>query len=409
MRRSTAPLPAAVGMALALAACKPASSSQPAAGGSPETRPPNSDYKPAFPGQTRAPAQPSGIALDVRPVVSGLQRPWAFDFLPDGRLIVTEIEGRIRIAVPNGPLSPPAAGAPKVFAQGQGGLLDIAVDPDFAANKTIFFSYAEARPGGGNGTTLARARLVDGPEPRLEDVKVIFRQEPAWNSRQHFGSRIVFAPDGTLFLTLGERSVPAARVHAQDLTMDLGKIVRINKDGSIPNDNPFVGRAGARPEIWNYGHRNVQAAAIRPGTRQLWTIEHGPRGGDELNREEPGKNYGWPVISYGIEYTGRRLPGGATQKPGMEQPVYYWDPVIAPSGMIFYSGDLFPKWKGDIFVGGLASEKLVRLTLQGDRVSGEEWLLQDVGQRIRDVGQGPDGAIYVATDGGSILRIAPKR
>jgi len=409
MRRLPPPLALAAVIATA-GACAPPSASRADQGvaASAETRPPNSHYKPAFAGQTRAPALKSSVQLEVQPIVHGLQRPWAFEFLPDGRLIITEIAGQMRLAVPNGPLSPPIAGVPKVLAEGQGGLLDIAVDPDFARNQTIFFSYAEAREGG-NGTTLARARLVDGPSPRLEDVQVIFRQQPAWNSRQHFGSRIVFAPDGTLFLTLGERSIRDARVHAQDLSMDLGKIVRLNKDGTIPKDNPFVGRAEARPEIWTYGHRNVQAAALRPGDHQLWTIEHGPRGGDELNREVAGKNYGWPVISYGIEYSGEKMPGGQTQRAGMEQPAYYWDPVIAPSGMIFYTGELFPQWRDNIFVGGLSSEKLVRIVLNGDRVVGEEWLLHDLGHRIRDVNQGPDGAIYVATDGGSILRLAPKR
>jgi len=408
MRRRFPYIAILAGLTIAASACAPASSSAPQEGKPLETRRPNSDYKPAFPGQTRAPAQPSGVRLDVRPVVTGLDRPWAFEFLPDGRLVVTEIEGRIRIATPGGALSPPVAGVPKVVAEGQGGLLDVAVDPDFTTNQTLYFSYAEPRGGGKNGTTLARARLIDEPQPRLVDLTVIFRQEPAWDSRQHFGTRIVFSPDGTLFLTLGERSVRDARVHAQDLGMDLGKVVRINKDGSIPKDNPFVGRRGARPEIWSYGHRNIQAAALHPATRQLWTIEHGPRGGDELNRSQAGRNYGWPVISYGIEYSGMKLPGGRTRQEGMEQPLYYWDPVIAPSGMIFYTGGLFPKWRDNIFVGGLGSEKLVRLSLDGDRVTGEEWLLQDLHQRIRDVGQGPDGAIYVATDGGSILRLAPR-
>lgn len=384
------------------------SASAPAAGAPLETRPPNSDYKPAFPGQTRAPGLHSDIALQVTPVVSGLDRPWALDFLPDGRMIINELEGRMRIAGRDGALSPAVAGLPKVDARGQGGLLDIAVDPDFAHTQTIFFSYAEPRQGG-NGTALARARLVDGPQPRLEDVRVIFRQMPTYDSDKHFGSRIVFAPDGSLFLTMGERSDVASRVHAQDLGSDFGKIVRISKDGSIPKDNPFVGKAGARPEIFSYGNRNVQAAALHPVTHQLWEIEHGPRGGDELNLIEPGKNYGWPVISYGIEYSGKKMPGGQTAHAGMEQPKYYWDPVIAPSGMIFYTGDLFPAWRNNIFVGGLESQKLVRLVLDGERVTGEEWLLQDQDQRIRDVAQGPDGAIYVAVDGGSILRVAPKR
>ena len=409
MRKSVLPLAVCLTALIgAGAAC--AQSEQPATrqAASPETRPPNTDYKPAFPGQTRAPGVRSDLALSVTPVVTGLERPWALDFLPDGRMIITEIEGRLRIAGRDGRLSAPVAGVPTVLAEGQGGLLDVAVDPDFARNQTIFFSYAEPRQGG-NGTALARARLVDGPQPRLEDVKVIFRQTPNWDSRLHFGSRIVFAKDGTLFLGLGERSVADARVLAQDLGGHLGKVVRINKDGSVPKDNPFVGRAGARPEIWSLGNRNIQAAALHPETGQLWTIEHGPRGGDELNLNQAGKNYGWPVISYGIEYSGKKMPGGATAREGMEQPNYYWDPVIAPSGMIFYTGDLFPAWRNNIFVGGLESQKLVRLVLEGDRVTGEEWLLQDQQERIRDVAQGPDGAIYVAVDGGSILRVAPRQ
>jgi glucose/arabinose dehydrogenase len=373
-----------------------------------ETRAPNSDYKPAFPGQTRAPAQASNIALDVRPYATGLEHPWAIEFLPDGRLLATETGGRMRIVAKDGKLSAPIAGVPAVYTGGQGGLLDVAVDPDFARNQTIFFTYAEARQGG-NGTAVARARLVDGPAPRLETVQVLARQLPTWQSQLHFGSRIVFAKDGTLYVTFGERSLDETRVFAQDLSTTLGKVIRINKDGSVPKNNPFVGRAGAKPEIWSYGHRNPQSAALNPVTGQLWTIEHGPRGGDELNRPEAGKNYGWPVISYGIEYRGVKLPGGATAKAGMEQPKYYWDPVIAPSGMLFYTGALFPAWRNNIFVGGMGSQKLVRLAMNGDRVVGEEWLLQDLKQRIRDVNQGPDGAIYVAADNGTIYRVAPKR
>jgi len=408
MRHPALPLAVALALASLATGCAKADSSAAPASAPLETRPPNSDYKPAFPGQTRAPAARSNVALQVTPVVTGLDRPWAFEFLPDGRIIITELEGRMRIAGRDGRLSPPLAGLPKVDARGQGGLLDVAVDPDFARNQTIFFSYSEPRQGG-NGTALARARLVDGAQPRLEDVQVIFRQMPTYDSDKHFGSRIVFAPDGALFLTLGERSDVASRVHAQDLGSDFGKIVRINKDGSIPKDNPFVGKAGARPEIFSYGNRNVQAAALHAVTHQLWAIEHGPRGGDELNLIEAGKNYGWPVISYGIEYSGKKMPGGLTAHAGMEQPKYYWDPVIAPSCMIFYTGELFPAWRNNIFVGSLEGQKLVRLVLDGERVTGEEWLLQDQHERVRDVGQGPDGAIYVAVDGGSILRLAPKR
>jgi glucose/arabinose dehydrogenase len=379
-----------------------------------ETRPANSDYKPAFAGQTRAPKATGSVPIDVRPVATGLQNPWSIEFLPDGRILATEKAGRLRIVSRDGTKSPPVEGVPAVSSAGQGGLLDVAVDPGFASNRTIFFSYSEPREGETNGTTLARARLIDGATPRLEDVRIIFRQTPSWKSALHFGSRIVFASDGTLFLTLGERSLPVTRVQAQDLGGHLGKVIRINKDGTVPRNNPFVRRAGVRPEIWSYGHRNIQAAALHPGTKQLWTIEHGPRGGDEVNQPQAGKNYGWPLISYGIEYNGQKLPGGLSAQAGLEQPLYYWDPIIAPSGAAFYTGKLSRGWQGNLFVGGHSRQpgdgKLVRLVLDGKRVVGEEWLLQDLNKRIRDVIQGPDGALYVITDEaeGQILRIAPR-
>ncbi|MBX5463445.1 MAG: PQQ-dependent sugar dehydrogenase [Steroidobacteraceae bacterium] len=376
---------------------------------SPETRERNGvDFTPAFENQTRAPGLKTSVALNVETVVEGLQSPWAFEFLPDHRILVTERPGTMRIAGPDGKLSAPVKGLPKVFFEGQGGLLDVALDPQFARNHTIYWSYAEPREGG-NGTALAKGVLDEsGGAPSVTHVQVIFRQMPTAQSSLHFGSRIVFAPDGTLFLTLGERALPQFRVHAQDLDSHFGKVVRINPDGSVPKDNPFVGRSDAKPEIWSYGHRNIQAAALDANGR-LWTIEHGPRGGDELNHPEPGKNYGWPIITYGIEYQGPKVGEGITAREGLEQPVYYWDPVIAPSGMMFYTGDLFPEWQGDLFVGGLGSTKLVRLKLENDRVIGEEWLLQDRGSRIRDVKQGPDGAVYVLAEGPnpSILRITP--
>ena len=407
MRPVLLPLTVAALVLVGGAACAaPAPTGQPM-----ETRPGNTaNFSPAFPGQTRAPRSNDATAVATTVIASGLINPWALEFLPDGRMLVTEKAGTLRIVARDGTKGPAIAGVPAVDSAGQGGLLDVALDPDYRANQTIYFSYAEPREGGKNGTTLAKARLVDGASPRLENVQVIYRQEPAWASRLHFGSRIVFRPDGTLFLTQGERSVADARVHAQDLGGLLGKVVRINKDGSVPRDNPFVGRAGVRPEIWAYGLRNVQAAALQPGTNLLWTIEHGPRGGDELNQPEAGKNYGWPVITYGTEYSGQKMPGGLTAQAGMEQPVYYWDPVIAPSGMIFYDGALFPQWRGSIFVGGHGSQKLVRLVLDGRKVVSEDWLLEDQKLRIRDVMQGPDGAIYVLTNetDGKIVRVAPR-
>jgi glucose/arabinose dehydrogenase len=375
-----------------------------------ETRERNGvDFTPAFAGQTRAPGLRSNVTLDVKVVAEGLRGPWAFEFLPDNRILVTERPGDLRIIGTDGKLSAAATGLPKVHFKGQGGLLDVALDPEFATNRTIYWSYAEPREGG-NGTALAKGVLRESTAaPAVENVQVIFRQMPTFESDYHFGSRIVFTPDGKLFLTLGERAVPGAREKSQDLGTHFGKVIRLNRDGSVPQDNPFVGRSDAKPEIWSYGHRNIQAATL-DGDGRLWTIEHGPRGGDELNRPEAGKNYGWPVITYGIEYQGPKIGAGITAKEGLEQPVYYWDPVIAPSGMIFYSGDLFPQWKGNIFVGGMASTKLVRLELENDKVVGEEWLLQDRNARIRDVKQGPDGAIYVIAEGSNtaILRLAPR-
>jgi glucose/arabinose dehydrogenase len=359
--------------------------------------------------QLQAPRSPTPSPIDapirVETVASGLQHPWALAFLPDGRIVVTERPGRLRIVDRSGHLSEPLAGVPPVFAQGQGGLLDVALDPHFAENRTLYLSYAE--PGSGNvaGTAVARARLGDA---RLDDVQVIYRQEPKVSGGNHFGSRLVFRSDGTLFVTQGERF--NYRQQAQDLSDDLGKIVRINVDGSVPKDNPFVGRSGARSEIWSYGHRNVQAATLHPETGQLWTVEHGARGGDELNHPEAGKNYGWPVITYGVDYSGAHI-GEGTAKAGMEQPVYFWDPVIAPSGMTFYTGDVFGQWKGSLFVGSMTPGCLVRLVLENGKVTREERYLGDLHERIRDVQQGPDGMLYLVTDNqnGRVLRVAPAR
>ena len=342
-------------------------------------------------------------ALRVETVAQGLEHPWALAILPDGRMLVTERPGRLRLVERDGRLSPPLAGVPAVYATGQGGLLDVALDPQFASNQTIYLSYAEAASNGTAGTAVARARLRDAG---LEDVRVIYRQEPKVTGGNHFGSRLVFRNDGTLFVTQGERF--AYRDQAQDLSSDLGKVVRINTDGSIPRDNPFLRSGNGRPEIWSYGHRNVQAAALDPATGELWTVEHGAAGGDELNHPQPGKNYGWPVITYGKDYNGRKI-GEGVAKAGMEQPVYYWDPVIAPSGMTFYRGDAFKGWKGDILVGGLASQALVRLVLANGVVSREERYLGELHERIRDVQEGADGFLYVITDNakGRVLRVRP--
>ncbi len=335
-------------------------------------------------------------------VARGLEHPWGLVFLPDGRMLVTERPGRLRLVSRSGELSPPLTGVPKVRTGGQGGLLGVTLSPTFAQDRLVYLSFSEEGDGGA-GTAVARGRLG---ERGLDDTQVIWRQQPkVRGSNNHWGSRLVFRPDGTLFVTLGERFMYSE--HAQDLRDTLGKIVRLNPDGSIPKDNPFVGREGVRPEIWSYGHRNVQAATL-DAHGQLWTVEHGARGGDELNHPEAGKNYGWPVITYGVDYSGARI-GFGTSRPGMEQPVYYWDPVIAPSGATFYTGDAFRDWKGDLLVGSLQPGRLVRLRLASGRVSHEERYVIAPGERIRDVVQGPDGLVYLLTDNpqGRIIRLEP--
>ena len=353
---------------------------------------------------------PSSIGpLSVETVAGGLRSPWGLAFLPDGRMLVTERPGTLRLVSRSGTVSAPVAGVPPVFARGQGGLLDVALAPDFDQSRLVYLSYAEPREGA-SGTSVARGRLVEANgDARLENVDVIFRQSPAAGGSNHYGSRLVFGRDGTLFVTLGDRY--SQREQAQNLSNHIGKVVRITPEGDVPADNPFRQKNGARPEIWSYGHRNVQGAALDPATGRLWTIEHGARGGDELNHPEAGKNYGWPVISYGRDYSGAAI-GEGTQKAGMEQPVKYWDPSFAPSGLAFYTGALMPKWKGDLFAGGLAGTRLVRLRLDGARenVAEEEVLLADLNARIRDVRQGPDGALWLLTDdpsNGRLLRVAP--
>ena len=398
--------------ALILAACGGQPSGAQTVPGQPlETRPPNAEGQtPAFPGQTRAPRVSANVAFTVQTVATGLDHPWAMAWLPDGRMLVTERPGRLRILAKDGTLSAPVAGLPKVDARGQGGLLDVALSPDFETDGLIYWTYAEPREGG-NGTAAARGKLVlDGGAARVEALQVIWRMTPTLDSVQHFGGRLAFSPDGFLFITTGERSILPGRMQAQDLASAFGKVIRIYPDGAIPKDNPFAAVSAANKAVWSYGHRNPQAAAINPRTGRLWTVEHGAKGGDELNIPARSKDYGWPTITYGEEYSGQPVGAGITAKAGMEQPVYYWDPVIAPSGMAFYDAALFPAWKGSLFIGGLSSKKLVRLTLKGDTVVGEEWLLQDLNQRIRDVRVGPDGAVYVATDDadGTVLRLVPK-
>lgn len=363
---------------------------------------------PALAVQTNAPAAPK-TEITVEEVASGLKNPWGMQFLPDGRTLVTERPGSMRIVAKDGKLSEPITGLPNVVQGGQAGLLDVLLAPDFATSGLIYFSYSEPRGTFRNGTSVVRAKLtLSDNGGAISDGLVIFRQEPAFSGRHHFGSRLAWAKDGTLFITTGERA--SERDSAQDLGTHLGKVIRINADGTVPKDNPFVGREGARPEIWSYGHRNMQGAFVHPETGQLWTTEHGAQGGDELNTPMAGKNYGWPVITWGIDYDNSPI-GEGTSKEGMEQPVYYWKPSIATSGLALYTGDLFKGWKGNILAGGLAAGVVERLVLENGEVTAVEPLLADRGDRVRDVRQGPDGAVYVLTDdsNGKLLRLTPKQ
>jgi len=379
-----------------------------------ETREPNGrDQRPAVAGQTRTCGVHSNVAFEVTVVATGLEKPWSVEPLPDGALLVTEKPGRMRIVSAAGQVGEPIAGVLPVDPRGQGGLLDAALSPRFATDRTVFWSFTEPREGG-NGTSVARG-VLSADRTRLDDVRVILHTRPTYSNNMHFGSRLAFGQDGMLYVTMGERSDRVTRPQAQDLGSHLGKTLRITPDGAAPRDNPFVGQSGALPEIWSVGHRNIQAAAMdaRGG---YWTIEHGTRGGDELNHIEKGKNYGWPVTAYGIEYSGASpissaLGPAVTQRPEHEQPVYYWDPVIAPSGAQWYDGAAFPAWRGSLFIGALKEMRLVRLTVANGRVTGEEHLLTDRGHRIRDVRQGPDGALYLVTDdeNGELWRISPRR
>jgi aldose sugar dehydrogenase len=359
-----------------------------------------------------APTQSNAVdgRAKVAEVAKGLEQPWALSFLPGdaaGRMLVTERDGNMRIVTPDGRVGAPLAGVPKVHARNQGGLLDVVAAPDFATSRTIFFTYSESSDSGAR-TVVARAKLSANAD-RLEDVRVIFGQADRFDGGHHFGSRIVFARDGTLWVGLGDRY--SGKDKAQTLDSHLGKVIRINQDGSVPSDNPFAKDANgakAKKEIWSYGHRNIQGAAMHPTTGKLWTNEHGPRGGDELNVTESGKNYGWPVIGYGVDYTFLKIHDTAT-KAGMEQPAHYWVPSIAPSGMAFYTASRFPQWKDSLFIGALVGQHLARLTLDGERVVREERLLVDRKERIRDVRIGPDGFVYVLTGerNGKILRVEP--
>lgn len=371
-----------------------------------ETRAPNTDYKPAFAGQTRVAGVKTTTPWEGKVISSDLEKPWGIAILPDGRLLITQKEGTMRIATTAGQLSAPITGLPAVNPDGQGGLLGLTLDPDFAANRMVYWVFSEV-VAGGNLTAVAKGSL-SADEKRIENARVIYRATPPWGSTLHYGGRILVDKTGNLIVSTGERSDLETRPQAQELNSALGKVLRITKDGQPAPGNPFAGRAGVRPEIYSYGHRNVQGLAFHPETGDLWEGEFGPRGGDEINLIKPGKNYGWPTITYGQEYSGKKVGEGITQKEGMEQPVYYWDPVLSPSGMTFYSGSVMPEWKNNLFIGGLNSNHIARLVIKNNKVVGEERLLANEGQRFRAVMQGKDDALYAVTDEGRLYRIARK-
>lgn len=387
-------------------ACGPDNSTAQQGLASVETKKPNTNYQPAFDGQTRIGAVSTKTPYSAIILTSALKQPWGIAVLPDGRFIITEKEGTMRIVSSTGKVGEAIKGVPKVDPQGQGGLLGICLDPDFAGNRMVYWSFSEPY-GEGNLTSVAKGRLsANGLS--LENVTVIYRALPSYDGSLHYGSRIVFDKEGNLLVSTGERSDKETRPQAQDLNSGLGKIVRITKDGQPAAGNPFSGKQNARPEIYTYGHRNVQGLAYHPETGELWENEYGPRGGDELNRIVAGKNYGWPTITYGIEYSGAKIGDAIQQKEGLEQPVYYWDPVISPSGMTFYTGSQIPEWKNNLFIGALSGMHICRLVIDNDRVTGEERLLEDEEQRFRDITEGRDGALYAVTDQGRLYRISRK-
>ncbi len=367
----------------------------------------NTTYKPAFEGQTRIAGVKTTTPYDSKVVTDKLKSPWGIAVLPDNRLLITEKEGDLRIVSADGRLSEAIGGLPKVDAQGQGGLLGIALDPDFATNRMVYFVFSEPAAGG-NHTAVGKGRLADD-EKNIEAAKVIYQALPTYDGKLHYGGRIIFDKAGNLLVSTGERSDLETRPQSQDLKSALGKIVRITKDGKPAEGNPFASDANARPEVYSYGHRNVQGLALHPETGDLWETEFGPRGGDELNRVEAGKNYGWPIITYGLEYSGKEIGNPPIQQQeGLEQPVYYWDPVLSPSGLMFYTADAIPEWKNNLFIGGLSSTHIARIVIKDNKVVGEERLLDREGQRFRDVAQGKDGEIFAITDAGRLYSIHKK-
>ncbi|MBF9238629.1 PQQ-dependent sugar dehydrogenase [Hymenobacter sp. BT683] len=381
-------------------------STTPAPSGSPvETNAPNATYRPAFTGQTRVPSVTTAASSYRATVLtSSLTNPWGITPLPDGRLLITEKAGRMRLVTATGTVSEPITGLPPVNSSGQGGLLGLCIDPDFATNRMVYWSFSEVRPGG-NLTAIAKGRLATD-ERTIEGAAVIYRAEPAYAGANHYGGRVVFDRTGHLVVSTGERSDLATRPQAQSVTSALGKLIRITKDGQPAPGNPVFAQAGARPELYSIGHRNPQGLAVHPVTGDIWQSEHGPRGGDELNRPQAGANYGWPIITYGLEYSGQPVGGAIQQGTGLEQPVYYWDPVVSPSGMTFYAGNRIAEWQNNLFIGALSGMHIVRLVIENNRVVGEERLLASEGQRFRDITQGTDGALYAVTDQGRLYRIA---
>jgi glucose/arabinose dehydrogenase len=367
---------------------------------------PNSDYKPAFPGQTRGPAVKTKTAFEGKLLTKELNRPWGIVCLPDGRFLITEKDGTMRIATPAGALSAPITGLPAVDSEAQGGLLGVTIDPAFSSNRMVYWTYSGI-VGDANLTAVAKGKLA-ADEKTMQDVKVIYQATPAFKSHLHFGSRILFDKTGNLIFSTGERSDIVSRPQAQFLNSGLGKVIRITTDGKPAPGNPFAGIDSVRPEIYSYGHRNVQGLALQPSTGDLWEVEFGPRGGDELNRIEAGKNYGWPTITYGLEYSGEKVGAGIQQKAGLEQPVYYWDPVISPSGIAFYNSDSIPEWKDNLFISGLSSNQVTRLVIKDRKVVGEERLLTGEHKRFRAITEGKDGALYTVTDDGCLYRIGKK-
>lgn len=375
----------------------------PTSPGSVETSPANSSYRPAFTGQTRIGRVTTTTAISRTIITSSLTAPWGIVVMPDGRFLVNEKAGRMRIVTASGNVGSPINGIPTVNSSGQGGLLGLCLDPDFSTNRMIYWSYSE--PGtGGNVSAVAKGRLSND-ELSLEGVTVIFRASPRYSGANHYGGRVIFDRAGNLFASIGERADNSTRIQAQSVTASIGKVVRITKDGQAVTGNPYLNQAGALPELYSIGHRNPQGLAIHPITGEIWESEHGPRGGDEINRIQAGANYGWPTITYGLEYSGQPVLTGIQQQTGMTQPVYYWDPVVSPSGMTFYSGNRVPEWQNNLFIGALSGQHIVRLVITDNVVTGEERLLASEGQRFRDVTQGADGALYAITDQGRLYKI----